>query len=412
MDRQYSTRDFFRQLPPMLLERYFQQYELLNDFDFAAMKEGRADALFEAWLTLPDSKRDPIDAELREIFTLCCEKGFLAILDEIRRVMRHEPDASSQLIGKLSSLRNHFERAMIVFLEHTTFWQGALRFYHADTLSYWRKRKNLPRRAAVSDEASCQQLSQKISAYFHHTEGRGKNCAVEAYRRGELDYFFCYPEDHSKRSIEWVNGKFNPRPHNPAFEIVYVYSQKDASLDLNFRGAYKAIEPLQFMFAEAILKLDKLPPNPKDERVYDLKPLRWKQFNFNFQIGSGIESVAVKKIRFSSRENLGDRITVEANTTEDPKAIYPLIEQIGQSVPLHLYNVTQVEIATTVVMNSNKSSKSCPIRITYPNSCSLKYDAVDLKLRDMLEASGIEPKEPNAPIPMDIAAKSLEAVDG
>jgi hypothetical protein len=34
------------------------------------------------------------------------------------------------------------------------------------------------------------------------------------------------------------------------------------------------------------------------------------------------------------------------------------------------------------------------IRITHPNSCSLKYDEVDLKLRDMLNASGIEPKEP------------------
>ena len=34
------------------------------------------------------------------------------------------------------------------------------------------------------------------------------------------------------------------------------------------------------------------------------------------------------------------------------------------------------------------------IRITHPNSCSLKYDEQDLKLREMLEASGIEPKEP------------------
>jgi hypothetical protein len=32
-------------------------------------------------------------------------------------------------------------------------------------------------------------------------------------------------------------------------------------------------------------------------------------------------------------------------------------------------------------------------RLTYPNSCSLKYDEIGLKLRDMLEASGIEPKE-------------------
>ena len=34
------------------------------------------------------------------------------------------------------------------------------------------------------------------------------------------------------------------------------------------------------------------------------------------------------------------------------------------------------------------------IRLTHPNSCSLKYDDLDLTLRDMLHASGIEPKEP------------------
>jgi len=54
-----------------------------------------------------------------------------------------------------------------------------------------------------------------------------------------------------------VNGEFANRSHNPAFEVVFVYSQKEGSLDLNFRGSYKAINPLQGMFATAILKLEK-----------------------------------------------------------------------------------------------------------------------------------------------------------
>ena len=35
-----------------------------------------------------------------------------------------------------------------------------------------------------------------------YCRSRSKNCAVEPYRRGELDYFFCSPEDHSQRSID------------------------------------------------------------------------------------------------------------------------------------------------------------------------------------------------------------------
>lgn len=404
MARHYSTKDFFRQMPNALLARYFRGRGLFGDLDFGAMKEGKPDALFAAWLVLPDARRNEMDAELRDIFALCCEKGFLAILDEARWQLRDAPEEITPLVEKLSALPNHFERAMITFLDHKEFWKGATRFYHADTLSYWRKRKNLPHRVAAVDDASIRQLADLIRNYFHHTEGRGKNCAVEPYRRGELDYFFCYPEDHSQRSIEWVNGVFDPRPHNPAFEVVYVYSQKDGSLDLNFRGTHKAVEPLQGMFATAILKLDELPPDPKDERIYDLNPLRQKSFSFSYAVGSGIENVAVKKLRLSSRVNKGDRITLEADATQDPDAVYTLLDKIGKSVPLHLYNITQVELTASVVVDADKPAKSVTIRITHPNSCSLKYDELDLKLRDMLEASGIEPKEPaevETPEPVD-----------
>jgi hypothetical protein len=51
-------------------------------------------------------------------------------------------------------------------------------------------------------------------------------------------------------------------------------------------------------------------------------------------------------------------------------------------------------LAASVVTDEDKPPKKVTIRITYPNSCSLKYDEVGLKLRAMLEASGIEPKEP------------------
>ncbi len=237
MARHYSTKDFFRQMPNALPARYFQGRGLFKGLDFAAMKEGKPGALFAAWLALPDAQRHEMDAELLDIFALCCERGFFAILDEARWQLRETPAQLTPLVDALSGLPNHFERAMLTFLDHKDFWKGATHFYYADTLSYWRKRKNLPRLPPSVDDASIQQLADLIRMYFHHTEGRGKNCVVEPYRRGELDYFFCYPEDHSQRSIEGMNGEFDPRPHNPAFEVVYVYSQQEGTLDLNFHGS-------------------------------------------------------------------------------------------------------------------------------------------------------------------------------
>lgn len=395
MGRHYSTRDFFRQMPNRLLARYFEAHGALAELDFASMKETQPEALFEAWLELPEGQRNAMDADFSEIHALSGEKGWCAIRDEAQWQFREEPDAFIAFVEAMGSLDGHSERAMTTFLEYPQFWKGATLFCHADTLPYWRKRKGFPCVAASVHEDGRRALADGISSYFHRTEGRGKNCVVEAFRRGELDYFFAYPEDYSQQSIEWVEGKFARRPHNPAFEVVYVYSQRDGTLDLNFRGIYKAVEPLQAMFATEILKLSELPPDPTDERVYDLNPLRERSFEFVYDPASGIERVAVKKLRLSSRVVKGDKITLEADAVSRREAIYDLMDEVGKSARLGTYNVTQVELAALVMVDAKKPPKAVTVRITHPNSCSLKYDDVDLKLRQMLVDSGIEPREPS-----------------
>jgi len=366
MARNYSTRDFFRQMPNALLARYFQEQGLFGELDFAAMKETRPDTLFTAWLELPESQRNRMDAEFREISDLSCEKGFRAILDEAAWHLEAEPQSYAELVEKLAALANHYEQAMVTFLEYAAFWKGATLFYHADTLPYWRKRKNLPHQSAAVHEDGRRELADLIRNYFHHTEGRGKNCVVEAFRRGERDYFFAYPEDYSQQSVEWEEGEFKRRPHNPAFEVVFVYSEKDGTLDLNYHGSRETVEPLQGMFATAILSLLELPPDPGDSRVYDLNPLRNRDFQFNYDPASGIQSVAIKKLRLSSKIKKGDRITLEADTAGDAQAIYDLLEKDGRSIPQRLYYVTQAELAALVIVEPDKPPKPCPSELLTP----------------------------------------------
>jgi len=242
MGRHYSTRDFFRQMPNRLLARYFQKHGLLAELNFASMKETKIDALFDTWMELPDAERNSMDAEFREIYALSCEKGWCAIRDEAVWQFRDKPDALTTVVEQMGELDGHFERAMVTFLDYRQLWRGATMFYHADCLPYWRKRKGLPHEPASVHEDGRRALADRVRSYFHHTEGRGKNCVVEAFRRGELDYFFAYPEDYSQQSLEWRDGQFERRPHNPAFEVVYVYSQSEGTLDLNFHGSNKAIE--------------------------------------------------------------------------------------------------------------------------------------------------------------------------
>ena len=399
MARHYSTRSFFRQMPPDLLARYFKRRRVLADFNFAGLKETQPEALFAAWLELPEEDRNSMEAEFREIFEMGCEKGVLAIVDEARWQWQNDPGRVRAFLEASSALPDHYDRAMVTFLDHPECWTGATRFYHADTLPYWRKRKNLGHRTALVDAGSLEHLAELIRTYFHSSEGRGKHCVVESYRRGALDYFFAYPEDYSRQQIEWVDGAFGRRPHNPAFEIVFVYSREEGTLDLNFDGPYRSVEPLHGMFATAILNLERPPPDPTDQSVYDLEPLGGRGFGFVYDIGSGIEKVRVMKLGLSSLEREGDRITVEADASENPEAVYDLLEQVAPAMPFNLYRVSAVELAAWIATDGEKPATQVPIRIAHPNSCSLKYDERDLKLRAMLEASGIELKEPSGAAP-------------
>jgi hypothetical protein len=63
------------------------------------MKETKPDALFAAWLELPEAQRKPMDAEFQDSFELSC--GFRTIIDETRWQMQATPEALTGFIETL-----------------------------------------------------------------------------------------------------------------------------------------------------------------------------------------------------------------------------------------------------------------------------------------------------------------------
>ncbi len=65
---------------------------------------------------------------------------------------------------------------------YPNFWKAAGRFYHADTLSsHWRKRKNLPHKAAAVDPASINRLEE---ASFGALLSSGTTCVSQTSANG------------------------------------------------------------------------------------------------------------------------------------------------------------------------------------------------------------------------------------
>ena len=400
MARQYNPQRFFRQVPNSLLEQYFKEKEVLAEIKFEELTETKIELLYKSWLALSEKERSDMEKDFREIDRLATAGATKAIIDEADW---HGED----LAPVLAELKNHHERAFWTFLNRKVYWKGALQFQYADSIpaSYWRKRKNIPKNPALVEPADIARLEHAISKYFHHKEGRGKNCRVECYRRNELDYFFAYPEDYAQASIEWIDNEFERPPRTPAFEVIFVYSQKDGTLEVFLRGDKKPVQDLQKIFAEAILKAV-LGPDKKDEKVYHLNPLKQQKFQFVSDPASGIEAVLVRKLRLSNMLKKNERIILEADPTYNPNAVYELLDKIqNKSMRLSSYHITQVGLKVFFSPAAGSSrGKTRSFDITYPNSCNLKQDGRDLIIRKVLADSGLEPKEETEEAPADPGA--------
>ena len=387
MARQYSPTQFFRLVPNALLQRYFQEKQnALHELKFKDLKETKVDIIFQAFIALPPEQQARIEAELQEIDTMSCQGGVTSLIDEAHF------HGDTIFPEDLSQIEGFHGKTMWTFIEHPEYWAGATLFLHSDNISesMWKKRKDLPHLSPKLEDSDIEGLSTAISDYFHNKEGRGRNCKVEVFRRHEKEYFFAYPEDFAQSGVEWVRNKLDNRSRHPAFEIIFVYTQDEGSLDIYAPRNTKSVSDLQQIFAKTILGLDNLDDFGKDKRVYELDDLANRDFIFKYPINSGIEEVSIKRLRLNLKHVDKRRVTIEADPSHDTKTIYDLLDELK----LPDYNVTQVEIKVVFTPTPETRSPTRSFKISYPNWCALRHDGRDLIIRKMLIESGLEPREP------------------
>ena len=359
MARPYSHTQFFRRVPNVLLARYFQEkHGVLLDIEFSKLKETEIEPIFQEFNALPEEKQAAIEAECQDIDGMACQGGVTALTDEADF---HRDTIFPEAISAIDGFHG---KAMWTFLEHSGYWLGATLFLHSDNIaeSHWKKRNDLPHVEPLVEPEDTDRLAKAISHFFHSKEGRGRNCKVEVFRRHNREYFFAYPEDYAQSGVEWVRNALSTRARHPAFEIIFVYCQAEGSLDIYAPRNTKYIAELQQIFAEAILDLDELDEFAGENRVYALDALADRDFVFEYPVGCGIESVAVRSLRLSLLTGKKRRITIEADASQNPKAVFEVMD----SLKLPAFHVTQAEIK----VNFAATPGNTPPR---QNSCRLKF---------------------------------------
>jgi len=384
MATQYSNRHFFRRVPNQYLAQFFAVKKIPLAVDFNELNEKAVDVLQDVLNALPDSQKAEIEAQFQDVNALACDGGIAALIDE---ASFHNDET---FMAAIAAIDGFHAKAMWAFLEKPSYWRGASMFLHADNVSpsFWKKRSDFPKLPPQVEADDIKALASAISGFFYHKEGRGKNCVVEPYRRNNKEYFFAYPEDFAQTAVEWEGDALKNKAHHPAFEIIFVYTEAEGSLDIYAPKNGKKLADLQRMFAQHILKVDALEDGTIDKRVYELAPVLEDNFEFKIEPASGISSVLVTRLRVNLKHGNLRRITLEADVKKDPDAVYKLLEELN----LPPYEVSQITLKVTFEPVGNRGVKTRTVNITHPNSCALNYDGNDLKIRQMLARSGLEPR--------------------
>jgi hypothetical protein len=393
MTKDLDLRRFFMTAPHKWLRRYFDDRHVLNGINWKAVTVRKIEPIHSAFFALDENARTAMIDDFRNIAMLSTPLGKVQIMDEA------DYWGEADGLGKIfEELEDPGACAFWTFFERPKWWNGAVFLASADSKPRrpWRTRINMPVLGRKPTHEDGRRLAASISEIFMPSEARGRFCEMHQLRRGDLEYYFAYPQDHRETSIEYDrDGQMTKRPHNPAFEIIFVHDDKNQTLAIWHIGPMERVRDLQVAFAKAVLGT--IIPNrtPKDDRVYDLSLFEQCDFEFSIPPILGIEKVEVHKLRIHVRGPNPHTVAVKLDRGCAAHVLYDRVTTLGAGIPKTLQRISQVGLFVTFEMKPGaERQRTKYFEITSPNSCSLATEGSDQLIRRLLIDNGIGPRRP------------------
>ena len=393
MAKELDIRRFFMRAPHKWLHRYFDTRQVLNGIDWDAVSVRKVDPIALAFSGLPEDVQSEMINDFRDIALLSTTLGKVQLIDE------------AGFWGEAEGLGEIFEDledpgacAFWTFFEKPKVWKGAVFLANADDKPKrpWKTRINMPVLGCLPTHEDGAHLATAISKLFMHSEGRGKYCAMHQIRRGDLEYYFAYPQSHRKTAIEYErDGELTKRPHNPAFEIIFVHDDANRTLSIWHDGSMDRVRELQVAFANSVLGKSIDRRSPKDDRVYDLSHFENRDLTLNVSSVLGIERITVCKLRLDIKGPNPHKVSIKLEQGCAPSVLYDRLDDLSAKIPKSLRQISQVGFQVNFELEQGETKKRTKyFEITEPNSCSLSMKGRDQLIRRFLADNRIEPGRP------------------
>jgi hypothetical protein len=391
MGKNYSPKVFLLKAPNALLKQYLAAKGIGADLPWKHSSEKDIEPIYREIEAAPQNLYRQIGLDFSEINEMADEGGMKIFIDEARDP-HHQGGAD--ITEEIHSKKSHLEGAFWVFLNHPDVFQVAKRFQRADTLSrrYWIKRGDVPKTKADITQAGKERLEKAISEYYRLKEGRGHACHADHYARGKYLYWFCYPEDYAEgRLVYGEDQELRVETQRPAFEVIFIYCEKEGSLEVFAKGGSKTEGELQRVFGRAILEVELGDPDAAGV-VYELNPLLNRSFPFPTDPKDRVADVRVKRLKLKILGRGNRRITLEIIGKGQQESVYDLLDDVlaGGRFPRDLLQLQQVSLQLVFRPDEKQHTRTLTIHVSHPHSCALKADPQGEIAKDLLKKWGID----------------------
>lgn len=365
MSRQFSIPTVLRMTPNALLAECFQVLGH-GDFDprWPDLRKQEIDPILDYLGDLPTEQLNEMESVLRSVFDLACESG----LEALQEAGPHcgVPDLGALVPEDLCI----WGRAMWVWLHHRKVFDKAQIIHQVEHMAWWRKRNDLPKNAPDTSPAAREKLERDISTLLK-AQGRGKDCTVETLTRGNVDYFFAYPDDFVQNvTVHDEDGKLAPEAFRQTLLIVFAYNREEGSLETYAKLTKPVKEKLEGLFASAILhwELDAYDP----DAAYELDQLKDASFDLTPDPSDQLR-VRIRKLRLSGKHS-GRRLLIEVDDEDPDDNIHKALEECVnfETVLLTEWHATLVTFCFEFLPLDGRKHGQQSFDVGYPRSCSLR----------------------------------------
>lgn len=380
----FRFKPFLREIKDIYLEQYFQSKQLEYTTPEYKNDRERIDLINRYFEELIEELRNEIEAELSDVCDLANDSGSTLMLQFL-----HENE--SKRINEFGEAGNYHDRALWLFLNEPEIFNDSKTFQFLENLSS-KHIKSVRNKVPINTiEKNKHELEKAVMGYFRLNEGRGGNCQSEIYKYKDRAVFIVYIEDYVKTDQHFKNGALTKFSRKPAFEIIYIYSPEDLSLEVAARGQRRKINDLANLFNEFILE-DKV-KLPESQFIYNLNKILDPDFEIPTDPDDQIEKVFLKKLRFTNKHNKVNKVTIELDDALGIEEMLSEAKHRNLHNDLSRFNISQATFRLKFPGKGNRGSVT--MTSTYPDMNDLTDKETHLKAKKYIEKWNLRYEQPN-----------------